>query len=793
MRETKAFPYADADPRLWSCDGPVVFFPVRHHSPACARFVGELVRRLRPAAVLIEGPSDFNPRLGELLAPHTLPIAIYSYFTDAGQNRRGAFYPFCEFSPEWVALRAAAALKIPAEFIDLPWSETAALDRAANRYADGALGRSSYTAQLCRSLGVDDWDTLWDTLFEIDPALSPGEFLRRCHAFCRNARLADGGASAADLAREAFMLSRICAALARHPRGPVLVVTGGFHSSALFDGLYSENEYNENAASPPDGAIAPERQPRPPDGGHGIALTPYSYERLDSLTGYEAGLVNPGFYHRVWLDHSPGAHAALLAAAAQSLRARGQTASTADLVAVETTAAALATLRGHAIVWRTDLVDALTGALVKEEIATAARGSGAARHPFLDALHAVFRGDARGRLAPGTPLPPLVADIAAALRAHDIEPPSQERRLELALDKPADIARSHTLHRLRILEIPGFARTDGTDFTGRDDLSRLWETWALRWTPDFDAACIERSLYGAALPDAAGARLVENAARIERDADAAARLLLDAALAGWHAGFARLRARVIELLRADASFVSVARALGHLYYLYRYNDSVATAAAAARDEIAALLTESHARAIWLLEAQAPAADEAAIKGLRALLAAVHTAGKTLAWDTAGLVATLRRLCATSSHPPLLRGGAAGALWSLGETGLADILGQIPSAPDKLGDFLQGVFALAREESQRHPDLLLAIDRHLLAYDTEMFLAALPALRLAFTYFTPREKDHLARRLLEATGATAAAPLPALAVSPAAAARALAFESRLQQELARHGLRAPLVK
>ena len=32
------------------------------------------------------------------------------------------------------------------------------------------------------------------------------------------------------------------------------------------------------------------------DAGQGIALTPYSYERLDSLTGYEAGMPNPGFY-----------------------------------------------------------------------------------------------------------------------------------------------------------------------------------------------------------------------------------------------------------------------------------------------------------------------------------------------------------------------------------------------------------------------------------------------------------------------------------------------------------------
>ena len=53
----------------------VVFFPVRHHSPAAARIVRELILRLRPGAVLVEGPSDYNDRLAELYLPHRPPLA----------------------------------------------------------------------------------------------------------------------------------------------------------------------------------------------------------------------------------------------------------------------------------------------------------------------------------------------------------------------------------------------------------------------------------------------------------------------------------------------------------------------------------------------------------------------------------------------------------------------------------------------------------------------------------------------------------------------------------------------
>lgn len=766
------------DARIWSCAERVIFFPVRHHSPACARLLGAVIESHRPSAVLIEGPSDFNPRIAELFSDHLPPIAIYSYFATQGGGRSGAFYPFCEFSPEWVALQSGRKCGASVEFIDLPWADLAPLDRRANRYADGRLGRARYTQELCRRLGVDDWNTLWDTLFEIDPELTVPDYLERCHTFCFHARVSEGGSSLADVTREAYMIERVREALTR-TAGQVLVVTGGFHSPALFAALHAlpfeaKLVATENA------------EPVPEICERGIALTPYSYQRIDSLVGYEAGLPNPGFYHQIWKDRSAtqatkrtASFRRLLAAAVSGLRARQQTASTADLIAVETAAQALATLRGHAVVWRTDLVDALLAGLIKDDMTQSGH------HPFLGALNQVFRGTARGRLADGTPQPPLVADIRRTLKESSLEPDVTERVLELSLEKPAELQLSQILHRLRVLGLPGFLRKGGTDFVGRGDMSRLWEKWALRWSPEFEAACIECSIYGASLGDATGARLLEQASKLERDAEAAARLLLDSALAGWSPGFAQLHQRVVELVRTDASFVSVAKALEHLFYLYRHDEYVARNV---RLEVSSLLTETYGRSIWLLESQGQSADANTVSGLRALLHAVHLAGEELGWDQTELVATLKRLGSAATTLPLLRGAAAGALWSLGIADLTEVLRQLPASPDHVGDFLNGVFAVAREESQRNADLLVAIDRLLLSYDDEQFLVALPSLRLAFTYFTPREKDHLARRLLKAVGQMETPLLPALAVLPEQAARALGFESRLCRELDLHGLR-----
>src|SRR5436190_15808013 len=163
----------------------VVLFPVRHHSPAAARLVRQLIDRLRPGSVLIESPSDFNDRLDELALPHQPPIAIYSYARLPDGHRRGAFYPMCDHSPEWQALYAGREAGAEVRFIDLPWAAIAGgEEETSNRFTDASFLRSRYIAELCRRVGVDDFHVLWDTLFEIDDSLSLETYLARCHHLC---------------------------------------------------------------------------------------------------------------------------------------------------------------------------------------------------------------------------------------------------------------------------------------------------------------------------------------------------------------------------------------------------------------------------------------------------------------------------------------------------------------------------------------------------------------------------------------------------------------------------------
>jgi hypothetical protein len=750
-----------------------MLLPVRHHSPACARMVRDTIARLKPATVLIEGPADFNERIDELYLPHRPPISIYSYVAWEDGRRQGVYYPMCEYSPEWQALRAARACGAAVRFIDLPFAVLAGEDQRTHRYADDRMRSGDYVSVLCRRLGVESFDDAWDLIAEVDPDLGAEEIQRRVGDFCRCLREADEGrVRAHDLRRERFMAAHIRAAIKELGPSGVIVVTGGYHTSALAALLARGEDDSDTRLVWPEGIRE-----------RGIALTPYSYERLDSLTGYDAGVPSPGFYHHTW--HTAAGepvHVRLLEAIVRRLRELKQAASTADLIGIEACAQALAALRGHRRVWRRDLTDGVIGALLKDDLHL--------EHPFIRVMQQVLRGGARGRLADGAPLPPLVRDIQKCLAAAQLLPERQPVTRELSLTAPADAEVSRLLHRLRVLGIPGFERTSGVNFAVRSDLSALKEQWRVQWAPEQDAQMIEASRYGSALQEAAAARLAEMAAALERSAAGVALLLLDAVVAGVMTVAEALRARAAAVIHEDGDIASVATAMDHLLYLYAWDDTLGVRGSS---ETGTLLAAAFARAMWLLESGSPAATTGGeVDAVRLMRDAFEKAEGPLRLDRAAFAAVLVRVQGDRQRSPTQRGACAGALWSLRSADPAHIRRDLLlfAAPEHLGDFLTGLFALAREEVQDDPDLMGAIAGVVVAWNDDSFLMALPSLRLAFMYFTAREKTNMARTIFAAEttqGPGVAEPLLPLTVNPAEAAVAMAFENDLVRIAERYGV------
>ncbi|MEL6543704.1 MAG: DUF5682 family protein, partial [Myxococcota bacterium] len=245
---------------------------VRHHSPACARLVRSTLRERTPRWILIEGPADMNGRLSELSLDHEPPIALFSFYF-AEDRRHSAWYPFCSYSPEWVALQEGFALGAEIRFIDLPgWAvdDDADGQEAENRYADRP-GPSDYVKRLERETGENGYDAVWDACFESAPAEELQERLRTYFDGLREVE----PERASDRQREAFMCDYVSWANAQD--GDTVVICGGFHAPVLRAALARPSEKT------------PSVEPAPPltDQAARAAtwLVPYSEKRLDSFAG----------------------------------------------------------------------------------------------------------------------------------------------------------------------------------------------------------------------------------------------------------------------------------------------------------------------------------------------------------------------------------------------------------------------------------------------------------------------------------------------------------------------------
>ncbi|MGM1058650.1 DUF5682 family protein [Saccharothrix sp. Mg75] len=745
-----------------------VFVGVRHHSPACARLVASTIRELRPAHVLVEGPADVNDRLDELLLGHELPIAIFTYLAD-GDRSHASWTPFCDYSPEWLALTTGREVGARVSFIDLPAWHPAFAGRG-NRYADAELRYAEVVDRLCREFAVDNVDALWDHLVEV---ADPEGLAERLTAYFDLVR-GDAGAEHDDAEREEHMAAWVRAAVADAGDRPVVVVTGGFHTPAL----------RALAAS---GGTAWPGVPAPPPGARGASyLVPYSHRRLDAFTGYQSGMPSPEYYHRLWTDGAAGAATALVESVVARLRARRQPVSTADLIAARAQAEGLARLRGHEHPSRVDVLDGLVSALVSEDLAQpppwSVRGPLAVgTHPAVVEVVAALSGDRVGRLHPATPAPPLVGDVAAELTRLGLDGAG---RVDLDLADPRDLDRSRTLHRLRVLGVPGFHRRSGPS-GGADPVAA--ERWYLAPVDTRVSALVEAAAHGATLAEAAAAALH---GRVPHAGVAAlAGVLFDAALCG----VGTLAEAVTDTLTREVAGAADLGPLGvvltDVLGLWRHDRLLGTAGSPV---LGGVLDAAVGRVLWLAEGLRGGPAPADPARLRALVGArdalVHAAG-ALEVDRARAVAVMRRVAATAGAPPDLRGAAFGFAWSLGGAppGHVEVVRGV-AAPSTLGDWLAGLFAVAREEVVGDEAVVGALDEVVGELPEEDFLVALPALRQAFAHFPPAERESIAEVLpARRGGAGSARALVRAQVDPLLVAEARALEAKVDAVLGREGL------
>lgn len=749
----------------FSLEEPVLYVPVRHHSPACALHLEQVIRRYQPDIILVEGPENANQLIPVLTHPDTvIPVALYYSFRDQERllspTREPGFYrcyyPFVDCSPELVALRAAQELQIPARFIDLPYARILLATQQAQglrtpeekiSYAnDRYLAHSRFQERLCQRAGVRHFEEFWEKYFESGGmTLSDEAFFSLMNVYCTltrehtpEAELLEDGC----LAREQHMAMRISEASATHKK--VLVVAGGFHIHGLIH--------------PQQDTVAP---PLPEKSVQAVWPMRYTMPELDALSGYASGMPSPGFYDRVYrhLQNQEPASAwdnailEYLIETGRSLRKKGESISASDEINAMDQARGLSFLREKAAPGLYELQDGVLSCFVK----------GAADYDRCEPLRVLSQlttGDRVGKLCDGAPIPPLTRDFDEKCATYRLRRDAGDRQtLTLSIftsDRHRKISRF--LHQTVFLDCGFAVRKKGPDPVHRKDRNLIREIWEYRWSTAVDAALVEHSVSGATTEEACTAELKQKLFSASRSEEGA-QLLLMAMQMGLGDSSGALHRRMEDLLIADGDFTSLCGAFAALDHLAQWTGPYGEPDSFRHQT---LLERCFARILQLLPSMHSVDDRNVHSVQDACVMLNRITGQQGQEDRRDLL--LDRFQMLTEHKdihPALHGTVLGLLYGTDSRWKTNIdrtmrgyLQGTEAIQRKAAPFLQGLFLTARDLLLVDPEFLGQVDTLLCGLTGEAFLALLPELRLAFSYFLPRETDRIARRVAGLHGISA---------------------------------------
>ncbi|HTJ75662.1 MAG TPA: DUF5682 family protein [Acidimicrobiales bacterium] len=691
----------------------VRYFGIRHHGPGSARSLEAALDDWKPDAVLVEGPPEGDDLLG-LAASDGMrpPVALLAYVVD--QPRRASFWPFAAFSPEWRAIRHALARNVPVRFIDLP---------AAVWLAGGEPERPrprDPLARLAAIAGYADVERWWEDMIEHTSA-GPFDAIAEAMAALREDEAPVSGREAQ---REAAMRRNVRAAV-KEGFERVAVVCGAWHVPAL-------------AADPPPpmsaDAIALKGLPRVK-----VAATwiPWTSSRLSAASGYGAGVASPG-----WYAHLFGAPDQVVprwfVKVARLLRSEDLPAPPASLIDAVRLAEALATLRGRPLAGLDELTDATR--------ATLCFGSDA---PMALIAERLIVGRDLGRVPPETPMVPLAQDLAREQRRLRLRAEAGARELDLDLRKANDLARSHLLHRLALLEVPW-----GRPVRVAGKVGTFHEVWRIQWQPELAVRIIEAGMWGVTVADAA-------TAHASADADKAATLpevtaLVERCLlAALPEGVGHAMAVLADRAALDTDVGDLMDALPALARTLRYGDVRGTDAAS----IAAVVDGLVVRICVGLPVACVSLDDEAAAAMVRRVVAVHESLALLAradlarqWHD-----TLRRLVDLVSVHGLLAGRATrllldGGGLEAGEVGrrMAPVL-SVGEEPGRAAAWVEGFLSGSALILLHDRALLDLVDGWLAGVGDDVFTDVLPLLRRTFATFGPAERRQIGERVRRPDG------------------------------------------
>lgn len=734
-------------------DRQVVYFPVRHHSPACALHLRRTIERFRPELILIEGPSDSAELLPYIADEQSVPpfCIYYSYDDKDGKvseekEKYRAYYPFLAYSPELVAIREGARSHTPVRFIDLPYAL-----RLINKIEEEPQTQfyynenkeyevNTYTAMIARKAGCRSFAEFWESRFELDAAnLETQAFVRNLFHlgyFMRLATPENEISLKEDRLRETYMAEEIRKALPDNKK--ILVVAGAFHISGLMEALQSDKKPSLRTCNREHVASY---------------LMPYTFKEADSKSGYAAGMPFPAFYQEVWekiekQKKDPFASTVLEYIIKTARYARKtQMISLPDEINALNMARSLAVLRGKQSTGVYELLDGVRSCFVKGDLNATSTFE-------VDFLYRLLSGMGTGKIADNDCIPPVVREFRALCSLHRLKTSTIERQ-EVTLDiikNPAHYRKSRFLHQMEFLET-GFAiLQSGPDYVNQKNKNLVREQWICRYATGVETRLIDLSVYGATLSQVCNS-LIEKNFKDNMTAEELGKLLLSVQVMGIEGFYLQYEDTIRLVVESEGNFINLCKLINSLLYLANMQQLMDGNIQPVIAELARTAFKGAVVLIPSLKSTTEEEEQEICEQMRNLYS--FTMDAKGRFDTATFIAAVEKVLNDSFSNSRLFGLCLAIHYKEGRTGQAAFCQQIAAYlessithPEQAASFICGLFLIARDVLFADPHILEAINRVIANADQETFLTILPNLRYAFTGFLPAEISRLGQQVAE---------------------------------------------
>lgn len=541
---------------------------IRHHGVGSAKKIRERLEMLSPDIIMVEGPPEISEILKTIgnkdLKP---PVSIMVY--NAELPKQSVFYPFAEYSPEWVAANFANEKGISLRAIDLPaaisfqtnWEkeveEQKKVEKKENSEQENAelieeeaneiIKKKAFKeplSYLSEIAGFENSEAWWEYNFERNFEKGQAEEHFEAVLTTMEALRSEGIPSHLDeenIIREAYMRELIRKAQ-NELYTNIVVICGAWHAPVLVD----LEKYTKTDPKIIKGL---------PKTKIKVATTwiPWTNSRLSMFSGYGAGITSPGWYEHQW-KAKVDMEIRWLTKVAQNFRKKQVDVSSAHIIETYRLAEGLAVLRNKS---------SITLDEINESVRTVmCMGDGIK----LELIHGdLIVGKKLGKVPSDIPKVPLQEDFENTIKRLRLPLQANAKQYDLDLRKESDLERSILLHRLEILGITWAKRTHSRS------KGTFKESWVLNWNPEMMVGLIDKSFLGNTIETAATTEILQKTEDSNRVSDLA-KFVEQCIPAELFQLINKLLQKIDDLSTITSDIVDLMQALTPLVDLSRYGN-----------------------------------------------------------------------------------------------------------------------------------------------------------------------------------------------------------------------------